>query len=136
MTISLAHVCILTPDLEATRRFYCDALGMETAFEFHKDGELYGYYLKMSERNYIEVFKDSVMENIPSRIRHLCLETDDIEAARRKMVEAGVEVTEIKKGCDDTFQFWFKDPNGIDIELHQYTATSSQLTGRDCIVDW
>jgi len=136
MKLSIAHVCILTKDLIATRRFYLDALGMEVAFEFYKDGDLYGYYLKMSDRNYIEVFKDTEISHGPSRFLHLCLETDDIEAARERMIGAGVTCTEIKKGCDDTFQFWFKDPNGIDVELHQYTATSSQLTGRNCEVDW
>ena len=136
MAISIAHVCLLTKDLQKTERFYTQALGMTKMFDFHKEGRHYGYYLKMSERNFIEVFEDTEVEHRTSRFLHLCLETDDIAAAREKLVAAGVEATEISKGCDDTFQIWFKDPNGIDIELHQYTETSSQLTGKNCEVNW
>ncbi len=137
MTHSLAHICILTRDLEATSTFYCQALGMKRKFDFFKDGNLYGFYLEMSDGNYIEAFRDdAVGDRVSGPFLHLCLETDDIEASRQQLMAAGVAVSEIKKGCDNTFQIWFKDPNGLDIELHQYTAQSSQRTGADCIVDW
>ena len=137
MKLSLAHICILTRDLEETLRFYRDALGMEKVFDFNKEGELYGYYLKMSDGNYLEVFKDDqVAGKVSGPYLHLCLETDDIEAAKAGLEAAGVTCTDIKKGCDNTYQTWFKDPNGLDIELHMYTDVSSQLTGADCQVDW
>jgi hypothetical protein len=46
-------------------------------------------------------------------------------------------VTRGKKiGADNSWQLWCKDPTGIDMEFHQYTETSAQLTGADCIVNW
>lgn len=137
MKLSLAHLCIYTKDLEATRKFYCDGLGMKKVFDFTHNGALYGFYLEMSKGNYIEVFlSDDLESESNGPMRHLCLETENITGAKETISKAGIETTEIKKGCDNTFQFWFKDPNGIDIELHQYTSESSQLTGKNCEVDW
>lgn len=137
MKLSIAHLCIFTRDLEQTEAFYCKGLGMKKVFEFMRKGSLYGFYLEMSEGNFIEVFlSDDFETKTTGPMRHLCLETDDIEAAKEKLTLEGIETTSITKGCDNTYQFWFKDPNGIDIELHQYTDQSSQFTGVSCEVDW
>ncbi|MBN2714934.1 MAG: VOC family protein [Deltaproteobacteria bacterium] len=137
MKLSLAHLCIHTADLDATYRFYCDGLGMKKVFDFTLNGALYGFYLQMSPGHFIEVFHATDFEDKNNgAMRHLCLETDDIQTAKATLTAAGIATTPIKKGCDNTYQFWFKDPNGIDIELHQYTAESSQFTGQNCEVDW
>ena len=137
MKLSIAHVCIFSRDLDATRRFYCDGLGMKKRFDFTLNGNLYGFYLEMSRGNFIEVFLSDAFD-VENRgpLRHLCLETDDITATRDKLQTAGIATTEITKGCDHTLQFWFKDPSGNDIEFHQYTEKSSQVTGESCEVDW
>ncbi len=137
MKISIAHVCIYTRDLETSRKFYCDGLGMKKVFDFTLNGSLYGFYLEMSPGNYIEVFLNAEFDaENRGPLRHLCLETDDIEAMRDRLNQAGIVTTEITRGCDKTYQFWFKDPNGNDIEFHQYTPESSQFTGAHCEVDW
>ncbi|MBN2526937.1 MAG: VOC family protein [Deltaproteobacteria bacterium] len=137
MKISIAHVCVYTRDLDATRRFYCDVLGMKKVFDFTLDGKPYGFYLEMCEGNFIEVFhNDDYTEETNGALRHLCLETDDIAGVRAKLTDAGIDTTDIVLGCDNTHQFWFKDPNGIDIEFHQYTKDSAQHTGANCEVDW
>jgi hypothetical protein len=48
----------------------------------------------------------------------------------------GIAVGDKKLGADQSWQAWLEDPNGIRIELHQYTPDSSQLTRRTCVVDW
>jgi glyoxylase I family protein len=137
MDLSIAHICILTNDLEVTYNFYTKILGMSKVFDFIKDDELFGYYLKMADGNFIEVFKEEArVEKNQGSYRHLCLETKDIQKLHKKMCSNGIEATDIKKGCDNTYQFWIKDPNGMDIEFHQYTFSSSQLTGVSCQVDW
>ena len=136
MALKLAHVCILTKDLEKTEQFYCGVLGFDKVFEFKKEGSLYGYYLRMCDKNYVEVFLDDEFTHKPSAFLHLCLETDDIDSYIERLKRGGIKTTEKTKGCDNTLQIWFKDPSGIDIELHQYTDKSSQITGVDCEVDW
>jgi catechol 2,3-dioxygenase-like lactoylglutathione lyase family enzyme len=135
MALSIAHVCIKTADLVKTETFFIEGLGMTKVFDFKKGNRRVGCYLKMSRRHYIEIF-EAPEENGRSPIAHLCLETDDIDAMIQRLNRFGVKTTEKKMGCDSTYQTWFKDPNGIDIEVHQYTDKSAQLLGGDVEIDW
>ena len=134
MELKFAHICIRTRDLAETVRFYTEALGLEKVFNFLRNGEVMGAYLRISDMNFIEVFEVPDVENHPSSISHLCLETDDIDAAATELRSRGVKVTDRKTGADGSYQVWFADPNGIQIELHQYTESSSQITGTDVTV--
>ncbi len=125
----------MSSDLAATEAFYCEQLGLKKIFDFIKEGELYGFYLELGNGTFLEVFAEPA-EDHPSRIRHLCFEVEDIDRAIQRLDEKGVTHTKKSLGGDQTWQIWIKDPDGIDIEFHQYTATSSQLTGTECPVDW
>jgi glyoxylase I family protein len=48
----------------------------------------------------------------------------------------GVEVTEPRMACDNTTQAWVDDPNGVKIELFQYSDQSAQFVGGDREADW
>ena len=130
----LAHVCIFSTDLAETEAFYRQALGMERHFDFEKDGKLFGFYLKAGANTFIEVFKGDPGDE--GNIRHVALEVDDIDAAIARIRAYGATATDKKLGADQSWQSWTGDPSGVKIELHQYTAASSQLTGNKCIVDW
>ncbi|MEI8313217.1 MAG: VOC family protein [Verrucomicrobiota bacterium] len=137
MIKTLAHVCLHSRDLNRTLEFYCDVLGLRRKFDFFKEEELIGFYLEIDPGHYIEVFKgDTVPEPQGRRIMHFCLEVGDIDAVRDKLVSRGIEVSGKKKGSDASWQIWCKDPDGTDIEFHQYTPESSQLTGTRCNVNW
>ncbi len=137
MIKQVAHICIGALDLAAAERFYCGALGMEKKFRFIKEGRDFGFYLAAGNGTYIEVFsQDAVEAGAKPLLKHICLEVEDIDAAIRRISEAGVEITPKKMGADRSWQAWITDPSGVRIELHQYTPESSQLTGRDCIVNW
>jgi catechol 2,3-dioxygenase-like lactoylglutathione lyase family enzyme len=134
---SLAHVCLKTTNLDATADFYCGALGMKRVFDFTKKGKIVGFYMKASNETFIEVFLADEVEKIDKQVlSHFCLQTDSIEGLRKTLVERGYAPGEIKLGADNSFQFWMKDPNGMDFEFHQYTDQSSQATGRDVEVNW
>ena len=137
MIKTLAHICLFSKDLNRSLDFYCGALGLRRQFDFLKDGKLFGFYLQISPGHFIEIFKaDPAAEVRSQRIQHFCLEVGDIDALRDTLIKRGVEVTPNKMGCDQTWQCWCKDPDGIDFEFHQYTDQSSQITGKNCIVDW
>jgi hypothetical protein len=53
-----------------------------------------------------------------------------------KLNKMGIKTTPKDSGSTHTYQTWFKDPNGIDIEFHEYTADSAQITGKDVEVNW
>lgn len=137
MIKALAHLCIFSHDLERSRAFYCDVLGLKPHFEFHKEGKLFGFYLKIAEGQFLEVFSmDVTTEAGRQRIHHLCLEVADMDALCEKLSSHGIPMRPKKLGCDQTWQCWCKDPDGTDIEFQQYTPQSSQFTRTDCIVNW
>jgi catechol 2,3-dioxygenase-like lactoylglutathione lyase family enzyme len=130
----LAHICINTSSLPDTERFYCQGLGMTRRFDFEKEGSLFGYYLDAGGGTFIEVFSGEPGE--AGNINHLALEVDDIDAAISQLRGAGFDIGDKAFGSDDSWQAWTADPNGVRIELHQYTPESCQLTGRTCQVTW
>ncbi|TIQ26707.1 MAG: VOC family protein [Mesorhizobium sp.] len=133
----LAHVCIFAHDLEATRDFYRDVLGMDTKFNFLRDGRIFGFYLDCGGRSHVEVFeKSEASYSARNQINHFCLEVEDIDAAIAHIRSNGVEVTPKKLACDNTFQAWVTDPNGVRIELFEYTGKSAQFAGGDRVADW
>ena len=137
MIKTLAHACLFSKDLNRSLDFYCGALGLRRQFDFMKNGGLFGFYLQINPNQFIEIFKIGAEEaNGHQRIHHLCLEVDDLDAMRDALIQRGVKVTEKKMGCDQTWQCWFKGPDGTDIEFHQYTPQSSQFTRKACVVDW
>lgn len=134
----LSHVCLKSPDLAATRRFYCDAFGFEPVFSFTRNGAEYGYYLRVAERQFIEVFAENAVKNDDGQqvLAHFCFETDEIHALHARLTEAGFRPGPIKLGCDQTQQFWVRDPSGMNLEVQEYTQHSAQLTGGVIEVDW
>jgi lactoylglutathione lyase/glyoxylase I family protein len=138
MIKALAHICIEAEDLEKAQWFYCEVLGFTKKFDFIKEGDKFGFYLQINESNFIEVFKAGESQETAQRprIKHFCLEVEDIDAVEMRLAQHGVETRGKKIGADNSWQLWCKDPTGIDMEFHQYTETSSQITGADCIVNW
>lgn len=138
MIKALAHVCLKTADLEKTFAFYGDALGMEKRFQFTRQGKVIGYYLSASRNTFIEVFLEGeIAPGAGNRsLHHFCLETENIKGVREALRARAYAPGEIKLGGDHSLQLWVKDPSGVDVEFHQYTAQSSQTSGQDVEVDW
>jgi glyoxylase I family protein len=135
MLTKLAHVCIETTDLERTEAFY-RVLGLERRFEFRNlQGELVGFYLAFGNKTFIEVIKTgkSKPEGV---IQHFAIEVADIDEAFKSLKENGIEVTEKELAKDHLWMITVTDPNGIFIELQQYTPDSMQLVGGVCEVDY
>lgn len=137
MIKNLAHVCILSADLQKTLDFYCGVLGLQKKFDFLREGKLFGFYLEVAENQFIEFFHTTEeSRNKGNLITHLCLEVESIPALTQRFAEHGIKFTEPKLGADQSWQTWCSDPDGVAIEFHEYTAESSQRTGRECIVNW
>jgi catechol 2,3-dioxygenase-like lactoylglutathione lyase family enzyme len=132
----LAHVCIETDDLERSEAFY-RVLGLSRRYEFrNQHDELVGFYLAFpGSPTYIEVIK--VREPRKTGIvRHFAIEVDDVEAARQGLIAAGIETGEAVLENDRTRMITCHDPNGVFIELQQYTDESMQTRGGVCRVDY
>ena len=133
----IAHVCIFAHDIEVTRAFYQDVLGLDTQFNFLRDNKQFGFYLNAGGRSHVEVFqKSDSAYGDQNSITHFCLEVENLDAAIAHIKSKGVDVTAKKFACDDTYQAWIRDPDGVRIELFEYTAKSAQFVGGDRVADW
>ena len=122
----LAHVCLGVSDVERALAFYRDKLGFRPAYDFVSDkGEKIGQCLHLGGRTFLEFFRSS--QPPPAGHPHFCLEVDDIKAAVAELRRRGVQVGEIGKGSDRSWQVWLADPDGNRIELHQFTPDSLQV---------
>jgi glyoxylase I family protein len=133
----LAHVCIFARSLEETAAFYAGALGIERKFSFMREGREIGFYLETGGTTHIEVFANTAAGRAEiNQIDHLCLEVVNMDAAIARIRGQGVDVSDKKMGCDETWQTWLSDPNGVRIELFEYTGTSAQFCGGDRVANW
>jgi catechol 2,3-dioxygenase-like lactoylglutathione lyase family enzyme len=135
MIASVAHVCFRVKNLEASLRFYRDALGLKEAFDFKDEkGRRFGIYLHAGYRTFIELFEEPTVQPTPGNasFQHICLEVDNIHSAVAALKTRGIAFAPFKDGSDiflagdNSYQAWLADPDGNRIELHQYTATSLQ----------
>ena len=135
MRTNLAHVCFESADLEATEAFY-RILGLERRFEFRNlQGELVGFYLAFDNMSFIEVIKTSKPKPA-GMIKHFAIEVDDVDAVYDRLKKHGVEVSPKEFAKDHQWMITCHDPNGIFIELQQYTPESFQRVGGVCEVDY
>ena len=133
----VAHVCIFANDIDETKAFYKNTLGLDPVFNFLRDGKIFGFYMDAGRRTHVEVFqKGEASFDETNQINHMCLEVENIDEAIAHIQSQNVDITKKKKACDDTYQAWIKDPNGVKIELFEYTDKSAQFIGGDRVADW
>lgn len=134
MITGIAHLCLIAKDLSAAESFYCGVLGMKKRFDFVRSGQIIGFYLNAGGRTFIEIFRSDSVPDQAGAIRHICLETDDIDGMIAQVKSRGHAIGEKKLGADESWQVWIKAPDGVDIEFHQYTPESHQMTGKACVL--
>jgi lactoylglutathione lyase len=125
----LGHPAFAAHDVDATLRFY-GLLGIEEAFRLHHDdGSLMLVYLHVSGDRFIEVFPGGPLPDLDREqsFKHICLLTEDIDAAVERLRENGAPIdTEPLVGLDGNLQAWTHDPDGNQIELMQLSEQSPQ----------
>ncbi len=129
MITDLGHPAFAAHDVEITLEFYA-LLGIEEAFRLnHDDGSLMLVYLHVSGDRFIEVFPGGPTPD-PERVHsfmHICLLTDDINAAVEHLRQNGAQIDrETTVGLDGNLQAWTRDPDGNEIELMQLSEDSPQ----------
>ncbi|MEZ5352402.1 MAG: VOC family protein [Bryobacteraceae bacterium] len=116
----VAHVAYFVHDIEKSREFYKDFLGYEEPFDLkNKDGSLSLTFIKVNDRQYIELFPESAPGT--DRLNHISVETDDLEAMRLYLASKGVKVPDkVPTGRIGNYNFTIKDPDGHGVEFVQY----------------
>ncbi|MEX0663376.1 MAG: VOC family protein [Acidimicrobiia bacterium] len=121
------HLALVTPDMDATVRFYAGVLGMRLAATLMA-GPMRHYFFEMHDGNTVAFFEIKGMETFakpaggpPDRaiqLDHLSFNVPDehaLELLRKRLLAAGSEVTSV---VDHGIMrsIYFHDPNGIALE--------------------
>ncbi len=138
------HVAIATRDLEATHRFYSEAMGFELAhvdtipymehgwarhlFYDTGNGEMLAIWDLHDES--VPDFDPAISTalGLPSFVNHIAFDSafDDLDAKRDRWLDHGLDVVRIDHGwCTSIYA---NDPNGIMVE---FCATTRAFTADD-----
>jgi catechol 2,3-dioxygenase-like lactoylglutathione lyase family enzyme len=120
----LDHVLVLTDDLEATRAFYCDVLGLRIGDR--PEAPFAGYWLYLDDRVVVHVADREEYAASASQfglaaanepVDHLAFRADDYEELAQRVASAGLDATTntVPGVMRQLFVF---DPNGVRIELN------------------
>ncbi len=118
----VAHIALFVGDIAKARTFYKDLLGYGEPYQLtNKDGKLDLTFIKINERQYIELFPEK--EAGSDRLNHISVETDDAEAMRVYLASKGVSVPpKVSKVRIGNLAFNVTDPDGHTVEFVQYTS--------------
>jgi lactoylglutathione lyase len=116
----LAHVALFAKDVDKSRVFYKNFLGYEEPFDLkNPDGSLSLTFIKVNDRQYIELFPEK--EANSDRLNHISVETEDAEGMRAYLASKGIAVpAKVGKGRIGNLNFNVRDPDGHTVEIVQY----------------
>jgi len=129
----IAHVALRVSDVARSQAFY-KTLGWDQAFEFGDDQGITTSYVKVSDRQYIELYRRNRPSD-PLGFMHICLETADIGRLNATYTAVGLTPPESKKGRSGNILFNLRDPEGQVIEYTQYLPGSLHSNARGKFVD-
>ena len=125
---NLNHVLVLAKDLEATREFYVDVLGLRDGYRppFAFDG----HWIYLGERAVIHVAelrdylerrdraRDGAAGTSTGSIDHIAFEATGLQDMIATLKQHGISAQHRKVPNLDLHQVFVIDPNGIRIELN------------------
>src|SRR5947209_7038562 len=122
--VGVAHIGLQVSDLKAADNFYGHVLGYDH-FSLNKPtGELFLYYYKVNDHQYIEIYP-TLTDPKQDRLTHFSFETTNIQQLRDYLDSKGVTVpATLKVGIDRNISFSVKNPEGHRVEFVQYMPGS------------
>ena len=132
------HLALVTPDMDATVRFYHGVLGMRLVATLMA-GPMRHYFFEMGPENTVAFFEWKGAPTMakqagvpvpgPVQLDHLSFNLPDeaaLVALRERVLAAGCEITEVVDH-DIMRSVYFTDPNGIALEASWWAV---DVTGR------
>jgi lactoylglutathione lyase len=118
--VGISHIALYAHDLEKSRSFYKDFLGFAEPYSLtNKDGSLHLTWIKINDRQSIELFPEK--EAGSDRLYHIALETGDAVAMRAYLAAHDVKVPDkVGKGKIGNLNYFINDPDGQIVEIVQY----------------
>ena len=119
------HIAVISSDYAKAKEFYIDKLGFRLVREVYRPAQ--NDYLRMLKQGdtVIELF---IKPDAPARVtnpeamglRHLAFHVEDIEPAVKWLNDMGIETEPVRLDTCNGGRFtFFKDPDGLPLELHE-----------------
>ena len=124
----IAHVAFRVSDIPAAREFY-QKLGFEQFFEFSQDGKTTQAFLKINDRQFIELYPRTNGAE-PLGLMHVCYEADDLAPVNAEYVKRGLKPSAVRKAGAGNLLFVFRDPEEQVLEYTQYLPGSRHFEDR------
>ena len=126
----LNHYLLVAKNLERTKDFYCDVLGLELADR--PDFGFPGYWLKIGDEICVHLASQAPNQvrdtfllkkhprgtNGSGQVDHIAFLAKDAEGVRKRIQKKGVEMHYRSFPDAKLFQIFLKDPNDVTIELN------------------
>ncbi|KFI33875.1 hypothetical protein CG51_03105 [Haematobacter missouriensis] len=131
MIRSFHHVAIICADYALSRAFYTEVLGLSVIAEtWRTERQSWKLDLALPGGGQIELFSFPGAPPRPDRpeaqgLRHLAFATEDIGEAVNRLSAAGVVCEPIRiDGITGARFTFFRDPDGLPLELYEVTPPS------------
>lgn len=118
----LNHINIRTADLEATRDFYTEVFGLEAGFR--PPFPMPGYWMYAGDTPIVHISPsepDSPVRTNPDGmgdgLDHFAMWGSGLDDQIATLERHGIEYKKMLVGGGRVIQLFFKDPNGVEIEL-------------------
>lgn len=126
MLRGIHHVAIICSDIERSKHFYTEILGLQViAKNFRKDRKPHKVDLELPDSSRIELFSfpdAPVRPDYPEAkgLRHLAFTVDSVEATSEYLISRGIEVEPIRTDSITGKKFtFFRDPDNLPLELYE-----------------
>ena len=128
--LRMEHFLVLTDDIEGTKHFYCDALGMRVGFRPELDFAGYWIYLDdvpvVHIADYASYIVWTKQVGIPissgppgtGALDHIAFNATDFDATFERLGRLGYELSHNRLDDIGLKQIFLEDPNGLGIELN------------------
>jgi glyoxylase I family protein len=125
MPSKMHHIAVEVSDAERSAEFYCNLLGFARGdkFEFPERGRTI-IFVQLGE-TCVELLQSADIEAHVAQpkmigFKHLCLQTDDVDADVAALRAAGVKITTEPFDTQISSRIaFFEDPDGLALELWQ-----------------
>jgi catechol 2,3-dioxygenase-like lactoylglutathione lyase family enzyme len=126
----LNHVGIFAKDFDESLNFYTKTMGFREAFVLkNKEGKPGLAYLQIDRNTFLELAPAN--ENRPAGLNHVGIWVDDLNSTVAQLRERGVKVTDPHTGTTHAPIANVMDPNGVRLELVEFTPDSMQRKAID-----
>jgi catechol 2,3-dioxygenase-like lactoylglutathione lyase family enzyme len=126
--VGVAHVALRVSDLDREVNFL-GKMGFEQAFANTDNGRTTQAFVKVNDRQFIEVYPQSAAGEAPGPLglMHVCYEAADLKALNDGYAAGGMKPTSWRKAGAGNLLFNLQDPDGRVTEFTQYMPGSRQI---------